>query len=84
LCRFPANEYISGASKIFTIIYYDRAGNVKTVGSEAVKGGIYDIAEDEHWIKAQWYFLIFSLVVCFTTKPGSNSISDLGWVLEDS
>jgi hypothetical protein len=80
LRRFPANEYISGASKIPTIIYYDRAGNVKAVGAEAVKEGIYEIAEDEHWVKAVWYVLIFSSAVCFTTKPGSNSISDLGTV----
>jgi hypothetical protein len=83
-CSFPANEYISGASKIPTVIYYDRAGNVKAVGAEAVTEGIYEIAEDEHWVKAEWYFLIFSLAVCFITKAGSNYISDLEWVQEDS
>ena len=64
MCRFPAQEYVSGASKIPTIIYYDRAGNVKAVGAEAAKEGIYEIAEDEHWVKAEWYVLIFSLAVC--------------------
>jgi hypothetical protein len=43
------------------IIYYDRAGNVKAVGAEAVKEGIYETAEDEHLVKAEWYVLIFSL-----------------------
>ena len=43
ICRFPAHEYISGASKI---IYYNRAGNVKAVGAEAVEECIYEIAEE--------------------------------------
>ena len=60
LCRFPAHEYISGASKIPTIIYYDRAGNVKAVGAEAVKEGIYEIAEEEHWVKAEWYGVLIA------------------------
>ena len=67
-CRFPAYEYISGASKIPTVIYYDRAGNVKAVGTEAVKEGMYEIAE-EHWVKAEWYILIFSLGYPFSHLP---------------
>jgi hypothetical protein len=52
------------------------------VGAEAVKEGIYDTAEDEHWVKAEWYaILIFSLAVRFHIKPGSNNISDLEWIL---
>jgi hypothetical protein len=47
--RFPAHEHISsGASKIPTIIYYDRDGKVRAVGAEAMEGEIYGIAEDEH------------------------------------
>ena len=52
--RFPANEHISGASKIPTIIYYDRDGKVRAVGAEAMREGIYEIAEDENWVKAEW------------------------------
>jgi len=66
LCRFPAQEYISGASKIPTIIYYDRAGNVKAVGAEAVKEGIFETAEDQDWVKAEWYALIILLAALFT------------------
>ncbi|KAF8959231.1 hypothetical protein BDZ97DRAFT_1906233 [Flammula alnicola] len=47
ITRFPAHEHISGASKIPTIIYYDRNG----------KEGIYETAEDEHWVKAEWFKL---------------------------
>jgi hypothetical protein len=52
-----------------------------------MKEGIYDIAEDEDWLKVEWYVLILFLAVCFITKepgPGSSYISDLEWMLEDS
>ncbi|KAF9524963.1 hypothetical protein CPB83DRAFT_944651 [Crepidotus variabilis] len=55
--RFPAHEHISGASKIPTIIYYDRAGKVKAVGAEALREGILETAEDEEWTKAEWFKL---------------------------
>jgi hypothetical protein len=71
-CRFPAHEYVSGAAKIPTIIYYDRAGNVKAVGAEAVREGIRETAEDEHWVKAEWYVSILYLAARFHTRPGSN------------
>ena len=51
--RFPAHEHISGASKIPTVIYYDRTGNVKAVGAEAMKESIFKIAEDEHGVKVE-------------------------------
>jgi hypothetical protein len=53
-CRFPAHEHISGASKIPTVIYYDQSGKVRAVGAEAMKEGIYEVAEDEKWVKAEW------------------------------
>ena len=53
-CRFPAHEHISGASKIPTVIYYDRSGKVRAVGAEAMKDGIVEVAEDENWVKAEW------------------------------
>lgn len=54
LFRFPANEHISGASKIPTVIYYDRKGVVRAVGAEAMREGIFEQAEEEQWIKAEW------------------------------
>ena len=53
-CRFPAQENISGASKIPTVIYYDLSGTVRAVGAEAMKEGIYLVADDENWVKAEW------------------------------
>jgi len=46
---------ISGASKIPTIVYYDREGNVKAVGAEATTDGIYESALEGDWCKAEWY-----------------------------
>ncbi|KAF9480733.1 hypothetical protein BDN70DRAFT_931447 [Pholiota conissans] len=55
--RFPAHEHVSGSSKIPTIIYYDRSGNVKAVGAETVTEEICAQAEDEQWVKAEWFKL---------------------------
>ena len=52
--RFPADEHVSGASKIPTIIYYDQAGKVRAIGAEAIREGIYEIADDKNWVKAEW------------------------------
>ncbi|KAH9485815.1 Heat shock 70 kDa protein 12B [Psilocybe cubensis] len=55
--RFPAHEHISGASKIPTVIYYDRKGVVRAVGAEAMREGIFETAAEENWIKAEWFKL---------------------------
>ena len=52
--RFPAHEQVNGASKIPTILYYDKRGNVTAAGAEAAREGIYEIAKDEGWIKSEW------------------------------
>ncbi|RXW14410.1 hypothetical protein EST38_g11445 [Candolleomyces aberdarensis] len=62
--RFPANEYISGASKIPTVIYYDKAGRVQAVGAEAMEDGIHEMALDEGWVKSEWFKLLIR------PKPG--------------
>ncbi|KAJ2917954.1 hypothetical protein MD484_g2428, partial [Candolleomyces efflorescens] len=53
--RFPAHEQVNGASKIPTILYYDKRGNVTAAGAEAAREGIYEIAKDEGWIKSEWF-----------------------------
>ncbi|KIM37736.1 hypothetical protein M413DRAFT_13173 [Hebeloma cylindrosporum] len=53
--RFPAHEQISGASKIPTIIYYDPTGKVRAVGAEATREGVYEEAEEGHWVKTEWF-----------------------------
>ena len=52
--RFLAQEHIGGASKIPAVIYYDQSGEVRAVGAEAMDEGIYLVAEDENWVKAEW------------------------------
>jgi hypothetical protein len=37
------------------VIYYDRSGKVRAVGAEAMKESISEIAQDESWMKAEWY-----------------------------
>jgi hypothetical protein len=53
--RFPGQEHVGDDSKVPTIIYYDQAGKVRAVGAEAMRDGIDKIAEDENWVKAEWY-----------------------------
>ena len=38
-------------------MYYDRNGQVRAVGAEALSEEIYETAEDEMWIKAEWFKL---------------------------
>jgi hypothetical protein len=52
--RYPAQERVGGDSKIPTIVYYNRSGNVQAVGAEAIREGIVEGAEDEGWSKAEW------------------------------
>ncbi|KAG6885090.1 hypothetical protein C0993_005973 [Termitomyces sp. T159_Od127] len=54
--RYPAQEQVGGDSKIPTIIYYDRQGNVRAVGAEALREDLEITIEEEGWIKAEWYF----------------------------
>ena len=56
-------------AKIPTVIYYDRAGKVCAIGAEAMKDGIFETAEEEDWIKAEWYVL-FNLPL--TTEIADN------------
>jgi hypothetical protein len=65
--RFPAQEIIGGASKVPSIIYYDKEGRVKAIGAEAINDGILEMAIDGDWYKAEWYIFschfIFSIVI---------------------
>ena len=41
-------------STIVVMIYYDWAGKFRAVSAEAMQEGIYEIAEDENWVKVEW------------------------------
>ncbi|KDQ57107.1 hypothetical protein JAAARDRAFT_688375 [Jaapia argillacea MUCL 33604] len=55
--RFPGQEHVAGNSKIPSILYYDRAGNLMAAGAEAEGASIEAQAEDNEWSKAELFKL---------------------------
>ncbi|OAX34713.1 hypothetical protein K503DRAFT_774259 [Rhizopogon vinicolor AM-OR11-026] len=55
--RYPAQQQVGGDSKIPSIIYYDLQGDVRAVGAEALQERIIEQAEDEGWVKLEWWKL---------------------------
>ncbi|KAG9312272.1 hypothetical protein JVU11DRAFT_7575 [Chiua virens] len=55
--RYPAQEHVGGDNKIPSILYYDRQGVLKAVGAEALQQHIIDQAEEENWVKLEWWKL---------------------------
>ncbi|PBK65402.1 hypothetical protein ARMSODRAFT_1022211 [Armillaria solidipes] len=49
--RFPSHEHVGREAKIPTVIFYDKEGNVRAVGAEALKQNIVEQAEEEGWVK---------------------------------
>jgi hypothetical protein len=58
--RFPGQEHNAGSSKIPTVLYYDKCSKVRAVGAETELDHIVEQAEDEEWLKVQWYLFILS------------------------
>ena len=54
-CRYLSQERVGGDSKILMIIYYDQHGEVSAVGAEALREGLQKTAEDQDWMKAEWF-----------------------------
>ncbi|THU90492.1 hypothetical protein K435DRAFT_781211 [Dendrothele bispora CBS 962.96] len=55
--RFPAQAKTGGDCKIPSIIYYDQEGNVQAVGAETADEAFLERAEDENYIKVEWFKL---------------------------
>ncbi|KIK93924.1 hypothetical protein PAXRUDRAFT_486029 [Paxillus rubicundulus Ve08.2h10] len=55
--RYPAQEHIGGDNKIPSTIYYDRKSVVRAIGAETLQPHIIKQAEDENWVKLQWWKL---------------------------
>ncbi|KAL4065607.1 hypothetical protein V8B97DRAFT_1875242 [Scleroderma yunnanense] len=55
--RYPSTGRVGGSSKILSIVYYDREGTPRAFGWEALQESIIEIAEDEQWVKAEWWKL---------------------------
>lgn len=50
---FPGQEHVVGNSKIPSIMFYDRFGNMKAAGAEAENASILSQAEEEGWTKTE-------------------------------
>ncbi|KIJ08850.1 hypothetical protein PAXINDRAFT_88270 [Paxillus involutus ATCC 200175] len=55
--RYPAQEHVGGDSKIPSILYYDRQGAVRAIGAETSQPHIIEQAEEENWVKLEWWKL---------------------------
>lgn len=61
--RFPSHEHVGSEAKIPTIIYYDKEGNVRGVGAEALKQNIVEQAEEEGWVKYSEFKLYLGNII---------------------
>ncbi|KAF9444529.1 hypothetical protein P691DRAFT_736332 [Macrolepiota fuliginosa MF-IS2] len=55
--KFPSQEMAGGNAKIPSVMYYGKDGRVRAVGAEAERDGVDIIAEEEEWIKVEWFKL---------------------------
>ncbi|KAI5116259.1 hypothetical protein M0805_008164, partial [Coniferiporia weirii] len=55
--RYPGQEHVTGNTKIPSLLYYDRDGNVRAAGAEAEGAQIDDEAEDNGWSKVELFKL---------------------------
>lgn len=52
--RFPADEHLAGNSKIPSVMYYDKQGNLKAAGAEALLDANMERAAEEGWLLLRW------------------------------
>jgi hypothetical protein len=50
---FPGQEHVAGNSKIPSVMFYDRSGNMRAAGAEAESASVLSQAEDEGWAKIE-------------------------------
>jgi hypothetical protein len=55
--RFPAQEKVGGDSKIPSILYYNQQGQLCAAGAEALQEQVIEQADEEKWIKLEWWKL---------------------------
>ncbi|KAI6159165.1 hypothetical protein EDD17DRAFT_915883 [Pisolithus thermaeus] len=55
--RFPAQEHVGGDCKIPSVIYYDQTSRPRAFGAEALQEHVIEQAEEEQWIKLEWWKL---------------------------
>ncbi|KAI5982477.1 hypothetical protein EDD15DRAFT_2377772 [Pisolithus albus] len=57
VARYPAQEHLGGDNKIPSILYYDQERVVRAAGAEALQEHVIEQAEDENWVKVEWWKL---------------------------
>jgi molecular chaperone DnaK (HSP70) len=70
--RYPAQEHSGGNSKIPSILYYDSNGTVRAIGAEARQEHIIERAEEEGWMKLEWF--VFRILHFVFTRPTTPKI----------
>ncbi|TEB20801.1 hypothetical protein FA13DRAFT_1672147 [Coprinellus micaceus] len=55
--RFPAQERVGGDCKIPSLLRYDKDGEVRAAGAEAIRGEMAATKEEEEWVSAPWFKL---------------------------
>ncbi|KAF8629982.1 hypothetical protein AX15_003171 [Amanita polypyramis BW_CC] len=55
--RFPSQQKVGGDSKIPTILFYDQEGTLRAVGAEATQDSFLEEAEDQEYVKVEWFKL---------------------------
>ncbi|KIJ14488.1 hypothetical protein PAXINDRAFT_79056 [Paxillus involutus ATCC 200175] len=55
--RYPAQEHVKGDNMIPSILYYDQQGVVRAIGAETSQPHIIEQAEEENWVKLEWWKL---------------------------
>ena len=55
--RYPGQEHVTGNTKIPSLLYYDRDGNLVAAGAEADNAQAVARAEDEGWVKCELFKL---------------------------
>ncbi|TFK64289.1 hypothetical protein BDN72DRAFT_881586 [Pluteus cervinus] len=57
ITRYPSQQKVGGDSKIPSIVYYDKHGDVRAIGAEALQEAFIEQAEEEGFIKVEWFKL---------------------------
>ncbi|KAI6124651.1 hypothetical protein EV401DRAFT_1941077 [Pisolithus croceorrhizus] len=57
VARYPAQEHLGGDNKIPSILYYDQQHVVRAAGAEALQEHVIEQAEDDNWVKVEWWKL---------------------------
>ncbi|TEB37947.1 hypothetical protein FA13DRAFT_1751822 [Coprinellus micaceus] len=55
--RFPAQEHVGGDCKIPSLMYYDKDGEVRAAGAEAIREEMVAMKEEEGWVSTPWFKL---------------------------